>query len=139
MAGLIVIGVIITLAICLYFYMKPPKPKPVNLDEPAQLRFVKSEYWDEYYVQFFNPAYDQWWTLPELSAGIHEPWSFETRGSYGAYDLNMLKASTSEIPHIKNKYKTLADIEAYMVQLRKKYEGFQESQRKDNSRPNVIY
>lgn len=139
MLGLIVIGLVIIGAIWFYFYMTLDKPKLINLKEPVQLRFVKGESWDEYYVQFFNPAYNQWWTLPELSAGIHEPWSFQTRGSYGAYDLNMMKACTNEIPYIKNEYKTLADIEAYMVRLREKYNDFQVSERKDRSRPNVIY
>jgi|ERR1044072_2873557 hypothetical protein len=140
MTSLIILsGVVISLAFLFYWFMKPAKAKPVNFTDPAQLRFVKGEYWDSYYVQFFNPAYDQWWTLPELEAGIHAPWSFQSRGSYGAYDLNMLKVSSSEIEDIKRKYTTLADIEDYMVRLRKKYNDFQESERKDRNRPQVIY
>lgn len=114
-----------------------PKKKTLDLEEYTQFIFVKDDY-GRYEMQFFNPLKGKTWALPDLSAAIHAPWSFEKRGSYGAYGLHSFKCKMSEISSVKVRFEKLKNIQNHFDIMNKRYKEFREEQERRNNQPKII-
>lgn len=109
----------------------------IDLRQPTKLGFSKDEY-GEYIVSFWNPIFNEWWTLPSGNAGIHAKWSLLNHGSFGAYSLNKLTVGFHDIDFTKRKFATLIDIQLYLEYFEKDFYRFQKRQEYKNSLPNEI-
>jgi hypothetical protein len=132
------ITTILVILFVIAVWLKPRKNKTIDLTQPVQLRFVKTDY-SEYEIQFFNPYKNSWWAIPSGRAGIHAPWSFQSKGSYGAYSLQTLKCKHYQIDSYKKSYRTLNDIQKIFDSMNKQYQEFMEVKRKEKELPNTIY
>lgn len=113
--------------------------KELDLTQTVKIRFVKCEY-GEYEIQFLNPVYDSWWTLPGGYAGIHAKWSFYNKGSYGAYSLERYTVPRyRNVEDYRSQFQTLADIQRWFDKMNRDYEDFQRREAIRNAEPNVIY
>ncbi len=133
----IIVGIIAFLSI---YFTRPSKRslKPVDLDEPCHLKFDKNEY-NQYEVSFFNPIKNSYWAIPSGYAGIHAPWSFHSKGSYGAYSLERYTCSYHAIDDVRNQFSTLRDIQRVFDRMNREYKEFQASQAKIDALPKTIY
>ena len=121
-----------------WFKMRSPKYRYLNLDlnQEAKIRLIKADY-DEYNVQFFNPIYKSWWTLPASNAYHGGKWSLLYKGCYGAYDLR--KMTSYSVEHARQKFPTLKSIEDYFKSMNREEDRMREDNKRESEKPNVIY
>lgn len=108
----------------------------LDLDKEVKLRLIKADY-GEYNVQFLNPVYNSWWTLPAGNAYHGGKWSLLYKGSYGAYDLRKMKAQS--IQWYKQEFQTFKDVENYFKSMNREYDKMKDYYKKEAEKPNVIY
>lgn len=116
----------------------PYSNKNIQLSDEVKLAFVKNDL-GEYEVNFYNPFKNRWWVLPEIESGIHAPWSFKEKGSYGAYDLGVLETEYNYIDYYRKQFKTLADIQKYFDEVNKEFTSFRALKQRQDDMPDVIY
>ncbi len=121
-----------------FFKRLSPQYRYLNLDlsKEVNLRLIKGDY-GNYYVQFLNPIYNSWWTLPSEDAYHGGKWSLLCKGCYGAYDLR--KMNGYSMIFVKYRFKTLHDIETYFIGMNREYDRMKDCQREEDEKPNVIY
>ena len=132
----IFVGIIFIVAVILSYY-SDKQPTSVDLTQPVKLKFTKNEY-NKYEISFYNPLKDSWWVIPSGYAGIHAPWSFHNKGSYGAYSLERLTCSYHEIESYKNQFNTLEDIQLVFDRMNSSYNEFKKREDYNKSLPNEI-
>ena len=102
-----------------------------------KLRFEKTDN-GKYNIVFYNPIKQSWWILPDMRAAIHEKWTINSKGSYGAYNLHKLTCRPEEIEEYKKQFSTLESVELYFEKMNKKYEEFVEHIKKQDALPQII-